>query len=133
MKITDAKSGDTIRLTGVTTLSNGEMKQLLNKVNVTLVMEYTYEGKDYVITIPSNAAMDNDISWYGPLYLAAHYGNGAPVNGTIGTTGSTYTVQPKDTMTRIARMYGMTLSQLASKNPQIKNLNRIVVGQRINL
>ena len=129
-EIANAKSGDTIKVTGVTSLSNGEMKELLKQSNVTLVMEYTYEGVNYVVTIPSNAAMDNNIPWYGPLYLAAHYGNSAPVNGT---TGSTYTVQSRDTLSKIARSNGMTLAQLASKNPQIKDLNRINVGQQINL
>ena len=129
-EIANAKSGDTIKVTGVISLSNGEMKELLKQSNVTLVMEYTYEGVNYVVTIPSNAAMDNNIPWYGPLYLAAHYGNSAPVNGT---TGSTYTVQSRDTLSKIARSNGMTLAQLASRNPQIKDLNRINVGQQINL
>ena len=129
-EIANAKSGDTIKVTGVTALSNGEMKELLKQSNVTLVMEYTYEGVNYVVTIPSNAAMDNNIPWYGPLYLAAHYGNSAPVNGAA---GSTYTVQSRDTLSKIARSNGMTLAQLASKNPQIKDLNRINVGQQINL
>jgi len=47
--------------------------------------------------------------------------------------GASYTVQSGDTMSKIARANGMTLSQLAGKNPQVKNINFIVVGQKINV
>lgn len=127
--IANAHSGDIIRIEGMTALSNGIMKELLKKGDVTLVMEYTYEGVDYVITIPAGAAENNDIAWYGPLYLAGRYGNGAAKR----TNGSVYTVQSGDTMSRIAQANGMTLAQLAAKNPQIKDINFITVGQKINL
>ena len=126
--IANAQDGDTVKVTGVTALSNRDMKELLKKSNVTLVMEYTYKDVNYVITIPSSAAVNDDIPWYGPLYLAAHYSNVVPVNVT---TGSTYTVQANDTLSKIAKLNGMTLGQLAAKNPQIKNLNKINVGQQI--
>lgn len=128
--IVNAHSGDTIRMKGVTSLSNGIMKELLKKGDVTLVMEYTYEGVDYVITIPAGAAENNDIAWYGPLYLAGRYGNGVAAKRV---NGSTYTVQSGDTMGRIAQASGMTLEQLAAKNPQVTNINFITVGQKINL
>lgn len=128
--IENAHSGDTIRMKGVTALSNGTMKELLKKGDVTLVMEYTYEGVDYVITIPAGAAENNDIAWYGPLYLAGRYGNGVAAKRA---NGSTYTVQSGDTMGRIAQASGMTLEQLAAKNPQVTNINFITVGQKINL
>jgi len=38
-----------------------------------------------------------------------------------------------DTMSAIAKKYGVTLAKLASLNPQIKNLNIISVGQRIRV
>ncbi|MEH7226040.1 cell wall hydrolase [Bacillus sp. JJ1566] len=43
-----------------------------------------------------------------------------------------YTVQKGDTMSDIARMHGMTLDELAVMNPQVENLDLIVVGQNIN-
>lgn len=128
--IVNAHGGDTIRIKGMTALSNGVMKELLKKGDVTLVMEYTYEGVDYVITIPAGAAENNDIAWYGPLYLAGRYGNGVVAKRV---NGSTYTVQSGDTMGRIAQASGMTLEQLAAKNPQVTNINYITVGQKINL
>lgn len=129
--IENANSGDVIRIKNVTALSNGVMQALLKKGDVTLVMEYTYENVNYVVTIPASAAVNADIPWYGPLYLAGHYANGAVPAGTA--AGASYTVQSGDTMGKIARANGMTLRQLAEKNPGIKNLDYIVVGQKINV
>ncbi len=127
--IANAQNGDVVKVIGVTALSNADMKELLKKSNVTLVMEFTYKEVNYVISIPSSAAVDDDIPWYGPLYLAAQYSNAVPPANV--TTGSTYTVQANDTMAKIAKLNGMTLGQLAAKNPQIKNLNKIKVGEQI--
>ena len=44
-----------------------------------------------------------------------------------------YTVQQGDTMTKIARENGVTLKELADSNPQIRNLNLIFIGQKINI
>lgn len=128
--ITSAADGATVKIKGVTTLSNSVMKKLLKRSDVTLVMEYTYKGVDYVITIPAGAAVDNDIPWYGPLYLAEHYGNNKPDADKTAT--STYVVKRGDTMRKIARENGMSLAELMAKNPQIKNASRIKVGQTIN-
>lgn len=125
-KIINAESGDVVELEGVTTLSNGTMKTLLEKGDVTLVLKYTYEDVDYVVTIPAGAALDNDIPWYGPLYLAAAFGNGAG-------NAASYTVKSGDTLSKIARANGLTLEQIAAKNPQISNVNVIKVGQKINV
>jgi spore coat assembly protein SafA len=43
----------------------------------------------------------------------------------------TYTVQPGDSMWKIAVRYEMGLSELAQANPQIKNLALIYPGQKI--
>ncbi|MCM1099941.1 MAG: LysM peptidoglycan-binding domain-containing protein [Clostridium sp.] len=131
-QILSAAKNATVRLNGITTLSNGMMKSLLERKDVTLVMEYTYENKNYTVVIPAGAAMNNDIQWYGPLYLVAHYGSRG-VSAANVADGAIYMVQAGDTMTKIAKMHHMTLAQLAAKNPQIKNINLIRVGQRINL
>ncbi|MCV9885649.1 cell wall hydrolase [Metabacillus halosaccharovorans] len=44
-----------------------------------------------------------------------------------------YTVQKGDTMSKIARDNGLSLSELASVNPQVKNLDLIYVGQEISI
>ncbi|MCM1534861.1 MAG: LysM peptidoglycan-binding domain-containing protein [Clostridium sp.] len=127
-QIKGAAKGATVKMTGLNTLSNGMMKALLARKDVTLVMEYTYGGKNYTVVIPAGAAVDNDIPWYGPLYLAGYYGNGGSP-----AAGSVYSVQRGDTMSKIAKVNRMTLAQLAAKNPQIRNINLIRVGQKINL
>ncbi|SEM21626.1 N-acetylmuramoyl-L-alanine amidase [Mesobacillus persicus] len=43
-----------------------------------------------------------------------------------------YTVEKGDTMTKIARENGLTLQELAQANPQIKDLDRIFVGQTVH-
>ena len=127
-QVINAESGAVVELEGVTTLSNSVMHQLVERGDVSMVLRYTYEGVDYVVTIPAGAAIDSDIPWYGPLYLASRFGNGA-----TGAAGASYTVKAGDTMSKIARANGMTLAQLSAKNPQISDVNRISVGQKINL
>ena len=45
----------------------------------------------------------------------------------------TYTVKPGDTLSKIASRNGLSLAQLLQANPQIKDPNRISVGDAINL
>jgi LysM repeat protein len=45
----------------------------------------------------------------------------------------TYNVKPGDTLSKIAARNGLTLAQLLQSNPQIKDPNRIKVGDPINL
>ena len=43
-----------------------------------------------------------------------------------------YEVKSGDTMTKIASMHDMSLQELATLNPQIKNINLIYVGENVN-
>lgn len=126
-EIVAAEAGSTVTINreqGINTLSNAFMKTLLERGDVTLVFEYSYEGVDYTIEIPAGEALDDDIPWYGPLYLYSIYGKNSNTEG-----GSEYTVQANDTMSKIARGNGMTLEELVKMNPQVTNANRIRVGQ----
>ncbi len=127
-----AVSGTTVKVTreqNISALSNSVMQMLVKRGDVALEMEYTYEGTDYHVIIPAGAAVDNEIAWYGPLYLSAYY-SAADVQAPA-EAAATYTVQGGDTLGKIARATGMTLSELTAKNPQIKNPNKIVPGQVI--
>lgn len=126
-QIAAAVSGTTIKITkdqNISTLSNSTMQQLLKRGDVALEMEYTYNGEDYHIYIPAGAAMDNDVPWYGPLYLAQYY-------RVYDAQAAEYVVRRGDTFSKIARANGMTTAQLAAKNPQIKNISFIYPGQII--
>lgn len=132
-RITEAQPGATIVMDkGVTALSNSVMKELLEKKDVSLRMEFTYQDKEYVIIIPAGAAIDSDIPWYGPLYLAQQYGNRAGTDTSTASGTGTYEVQSGDSLSRIAAANNMTLKQLLAKNPQIKDPDKIAVGQKIN-
>lgn len=109
------------------------MKTLQDNPKITLVFSYTYQGKDYKVTIPgSSVKADPTIPWYGPLYLYELYGihSGATPVATLNTrAGSrTYTVISGDTLSEIARELGTTVSKLVELN-NIENPNRISIGQ----
>ena len=76
-EIANAKDGATIKITrdkNINALPNDIMKALYKKQTVALELEYTFEGKEYTVTIPAGKAEDNAIEWYGPLYLQMRYG-----------------------------------------------------------
>lgn len=135
-QIAAAAPGTIVKITkdqNINSLSNSVMKQLVKRGDVALDMEYTYDGVDYHIVIPAGLAEDNDIPWYGPLYLSACYSIYA-LNTNVAAPGSSvYVVQKGDTMSGIARANNTTVADLAVMNPQIKNVNRIVPGQIITI
>lgn len=131
-RIEAAKPGDVIRMDGVNTLSCSEVRQLLDH-GMTLEMEYTYEDVNYKVRIPAGASIDESIPWYGPLYLAQHYGVSRLSSPTAAAGGPSYTVQTGDTLGKIARANHMSLAELAAKNPQIKNVDVIFPGQAIQI
>lgn len=59
-------------------------------------------------------------------------GSGSAGKGTK-TASPYYTVKRGDTLWGIANTYGVTLTALLNVNPQIKNPNRIAVGERVTL
>ena len=118
------------RSEGINALANDMMKALLERGDVELVLECSYEGEDYTIVIPAGKAVNNDIPWYGPLYLVSVYGNRIFYNLP---EGAGYVVKENDTMSGIAQQNGMTLAELAAMNPQVKDINLIIIGQTIRV
>ncbi len=133
-RIAAAAPGTVVKITKdqyINTLSNSIMKQLVKRGDVALEMEYSYNGADYHIVIPAGMAVDNDIQWYGPLYLSEHYNVNAA--DAVSAAPSVYVVQRGDTLTGIARKNNTTVAKLAAVNPQIRNINRIVPRQIITI
>lgn len=52
--------------------------------------------------------------------------------GALTATADAHTVQPGDTMSKLATANGLSLQQISEYNPQVANINRIYVGQNIN-
>jgi nucleoid-associated protein YgaU len=42
-----------------------------------------------------------------------------------------YVIKSKDTLSKVAKMFGITLAELLAANPDIKNPDRIALGQQI--
>ncbi len=131
-RIAAAAPGATVKVTreqNINVLSRSVMQLLVKRGDVTLEMEYTYEGTDYHVIIPAGMAVDDEIAWYGPLYLSAYYSAANAQTPAVGTAD--YIVQKGDTLGKIARANGMTVDELAAKNPQIRDRNKIFSGQII--
>lgn len=107
------------------------MKTLEDNPDITLVFSYTYEGRDYKVTIPGGSAKAfTDIPWYGPVYLYVTYGMfdaQSPIAASP-TDEHTYTVVPGDTLSGIANRLGTTVNRLVELNG-IQNSDFISVGQ----
>ena len=122
----------TIYLKDVTSLSLSAMKALKENPNVILDMTYTYKGVGFHVVIPGGSLIytDESIPWYGPVWLYTHYGQGALTN-TSGNASNVYVVQSGDTLRKIAAKLSVPLDNLIKKNPQIKNVDKISLGDKI--
>ncbi|MCR5097927.1 MAG: LysM peptidoglycan-binding domain-containing protein [Lachnospiraceae bacterium] len=107
------------------------MKTLQDNPKITLVFNYTYQGKNYKATIPGrNVKTDPKIPWYGPLYLNGYFGANASANVNIKPmeTGAVYTVKKGDTLGAIARRLNTTVDYLVKVN-NIADRDKIREGQ----
>lgn len=121
-------SKQVIYLKDVTTLPLYIMKALKNNENVILDMTYTYKGVIYHVAIPGGKSLNvPDIAYYGPLWLAC-YGGGTSM---VPTTIRIHTVKKGDTLSKIAKTYGVTVDSILAKNPKIKDKHKINVNDTI--
>lgn len=122
----------TIEMNDRNTLSYDVMKTLQDNPNLTLVLSYSYEGKDYNVTLPGYMVKaDDSIPWYGPLYLYGNYGMVSANAANATPSNRTYTVVSGDTLNRVAAKLGTSVPSLVSLN-KIKNPDFISEGQVLN-
>lgn len=106
-----------------------EVMQELAK-NPSLELKFTYknpEGEEKTVTIPGNMAaalIDEDIPWYGYLWLEEHFGEAKD-------TKVAYQIQPGDTLNGIAKRFGTTVNAIMESNTEIGNPNLIPAGGTI--
>ena len=118
-----------------TSLPYDVMKMLQDNPKITLVFSYTFEEKAYNITIPGRLVIaDPAIPWYGPICLYGLFGN---VKASANTSNmialkDTYTVQPGDTLTEIARNNNTSVRHLQTVN-NIKDPDKIKPGMVLKL
>lgn len=106
------------------------MLYLKEHPDVTLLYHVSYEDEKYDIVIHGRDAIaDPEISWYGPLWLLANYGNGNVPTGAKGN--GTYVVKSGDTLNGIAVKLGVTVQYLIELN-DIKDPNKIYANQILN-
>jgi LysM repeat protein len=56
-----------------------------------------------------------------------------PVPASPSPTAAVYVVKAGDTLSAIAHRFGLTIEELQAANPQIKNPDRIAIGDEINI
>ena len=137
-KASSAKGAQTLYWNEGTALSSDIMEMLSKNPDLTLVFDYTYEGRDYHVVIPGRyVKLDPTIAWYGPLYLFGRFnrysvdqkGN-TVASGSYAVANGVYVVSSGDTLSKIAARYNTTVAYLVSVN-NIKNPNFIKTGQEI--
>ncbi len=86
------------------------------------------------VLLSLNPAITNaNLIYAGQRLAVPTPGGTTPIPTPIPTGGQTYTVQSGDTMKKIATRLGITLDALVKANPQVTDINKIYVGQKLNL
>lgn len=98
--------------------------ELVIDPNTIVTSESAYGGTAFFNSTRTN---DNGRWGQGSAYIF----RGCIVNPAIKGETTYYIVRSGDTMTRIAKLYGVALQALIDANPQVKNPNLIYTGQTL--
>ena len=107
------------------------MKFLQDNPKVTLYYNvyYAEEGKTYNTKIGGKKVVaDQNIPWYGPLYLASIYGTTQSASAPVTVGDGEYLIQDGDTLSSIAARLNVSVSHLVSAN-NIENPDLIIAGK----
>jgi len=86
------------------------------------------------VLLSLNPAITNaNLIYAGQRLSVPTPGGTTPVPTPFPISGQKYTVQSGDTMKKIATRLGITLEALVKANPQVTDINKIYVGQTLNL
>lgn len=99
------------------------LKALANRFSTTV---------DYLMSLNKDIK-DSNIIYEGQRLVYPANGGGNPNPPTPAPGGHIYTVQKSDTLRKIATWTFTTVDDILKVNPQIKDANKIYVGQVINL
>lgn len=121
-------STDTIYWDKGAALPNYIMKLLFENPSLSLDFKFTYEGVEHEIYIGPGQATDDDIEWYGPLWLLDKYGEKKDIPAIHGT----YTIVKGDTLNKLAAKFNTTVDELMRLNPYIEDRNKIYPGRKLN-
>lgn len=100
------------------------MKTLLDNPTQSLLFSFEYDGVSHKVLIPAGKAIvDEDILWYGPLWLLEKYGEYNP--------DREYIIKEGDTLNNLAEKWGVSVEYLIKKNPYIKDKHWIFVGDKL--
>ncbi len=86
---------------------------------------------DYLMSLNKDIK-DANVIYEGQRLVVPAKGSGTPAP-TPAPSGRTYTVQKGDTLRKIAAWTFTTVDEILKSNPQIKDANKIYIGQVINL
>lgn len=84
-------------------------------------------------TVDAIRAANPGLGWWLYAGQTLYIPTGSTPGNPPPTTGAVYTVQPGDTLGKIAARFGTSVNALLAVNPQITNPSLIYVGQVINL
>lgn len=115
-------------------LSYDEMEFLKKFPNVTLILNYEYNGKAYRVAIKGqDVYTDETIPVYGPLCLAEMFGNiiGNDIAYKPNSGRFIYVIKKGDTLRDIAQRYNTSVARLLALNPYIKNKDCIYEGKTL--
>ncbi len=96
--------------------------------NIALGMFITIMLVTGLILLPGVVLASNNFQAAGTATETASATAGLPATGT-----STYIVQPVDTLSSIALAHGVTVMSIVNANPQIKDPNFIVNGEKLTI